>query len=53
MSSLRRRWFRPWKVEYFWHHSAYGMVLGYAWTRRQAQRRLALGVFDVVNGDDS
>lgn len=46
---VKRRWFKPWKVEYWWYSSAYGTVVGYAWTRRTAWNRLGRAVFEMVN----
>lgn len=44
----RRRWSKPWKVEYSWVNTAYGAVVGYAWTREQARRRCYQAVFELM-----
>jgi hypothetical protein len=46
---IRRRWFKPWKFEYEWVHTGYGAVVGYAWTRRTARRRLDRAIAELVS----
>lgn len=45
----KRRWYRFWKVEYWWVHSGYGTVVGWAWTKGQARRRAYKAVFEMVH----
>lgn len=43
-SGIERERRFPWKVEYWWAHSAYGSLVGWTWTRRGARRKLAQSV---------
>jgi len=51
MIQIRRRWFKPWKVEWVWYSSAYGLALGYTWTRRTAKRRAIEAGLEFISSE--